>query len=79
MADEKIIEGKKVEAAEAQKVDRKKVGKGQKNVPAAEVEGQIRRWVTVRCPWCASLNRILEDTERYLWFECWNCGNLFRY
>ena len=74
MADAKRV-GTKVEPTEV--TDPKKVGEGKKE--AAEVEGQELRVAYVWCPWCDARNRIIEDTERYLWFRCWNCRNYFKY
>ncbi|MBI5515180.1 MAG: hypothetical protein HY909_15495 [Deltaproteobacteria bacterium] len=48
-------------------------------VAAADASASYLRWVTVACPHCHSANRILEDTDRYLWFTCGYCGGSFQY
>lgn len=44
-----------------------------------EVGGRYRRWTSVVCPYCYSLNDILEETTQKLWFRCWNCSGTFLY
>ena len=45
---------------------------------APEVEGQMYVWRWCECPWCGVAVRILYDTDRYLWYQCGNCGGYFR-
>jgi hypothetical protein len=83
MADNKgnaeIPTGKKIEGQEAKKLDPAKMGVGLAGRPqAAEVEGQDRYWRWCQCPWCGAALRIWYDTDRYLWYQCGNCGGYFR-
>ena len=74
-----IPTGKKIEPHEAKKLDPTKMGVGLTGRPQApEVEGQAFVWRWCECPWCGAAVRILYDTDRYLWYQCGNCGGYFR-
>ena len=45
----------------------------------ADATASYLRWNVAVCPHCGSANRILEDTDRYLWFTCAGCGGQFRF
>lgn len=45
----------------------------------ADATASYLRWNVAVCPHCGTANRILEDTDRYLWFTCAGCGGSFRF
>ena len=44
-----------------------------------DASASFMRWNIAICPYCGTANRVLEDTQRYLWFRCGRCGGQFRF
>ncbi len=44
-----------------------------------EVGGRYRRYNSVICPYCSTINRIIEETNYRMWFRCGRCGGAFQY
>ena len=57
-------------------VDPSKIGAGKKP-DLAEVEAQWQYYDTYACPWCFTLNDVVVDTNQWLRYRCWACGNIF--
>lgn len=45
----------------------------------SEVGGRYLRASAVICPYCYSVNNVLEETDYRQWFQCWNCSGAFQY
>jgi hypothetical protein len=76
-----VVQATKVEAAEAETLDRAMMGVSINTPPGeaeAEVEGQYRYWKLVRCPWCRNVAWCRLDSSVYIWFTCCNCGRAFK-
>lgn len=77
MADN-VKKATKLEAHEAEKMDRSKMGVALVNPPAdPDVEAQAQ-WALVECPWCASVVRIWYYSSVYAWYTCGVCGGAFQ-
>jgi hypothetical protein len=70
-----VIVGKEPTGA----VDESKVAKGVAVPPKSrdEVGGRARLAVWVECPYCWANNYIIEDTDVYRYYQCWNCNRYF--
>jgi DNA-directed RNA polymerase subunit RPC12/RpoP len=79
MAEIKVIEGTKIDEAEAAKLDPGKMGISMTATPhTPEVEGQALLYAYTRCPWCGHVGRSVVSTSRYIWYRCGGCGQPFR-
>ena len=73
-----IKQGKKIDKAEVDKLDKKKQVAGLKEEPS-QVSGQFRYDGWRSCPYCGASNYCVGmDSDVYLAFRCWSCGNWFR-
>lgn len=70
-----VKSGKKIEKADADKLDRGQMGVALANNDA-EVEAQAHP-ALVQCPHCASVVRIVQYDSVYAWYTCGVCGGAF--
>jgi len=76
MGEATVKKGTKITREEAKSLDRTKMGVGITKAP--EVEGQELYVGLVECPWCRTLNRVILDTNYYVWWTCGGCGGHYR-
>ncbi|MHC5010186.1 MAG: hypothetical protein ACYTG6_04445 [Planctomycetota bacterium] len=69
--------GTKIEADEAETLDRNKMGVGTPRPPSGDVEGQEGMEYVI-CPWYGAVNYVYVSDVRWIWYTCWSCGNPFK-
>jgi predicted RNA-binding Zn-ribbon protein involved in translation (DUF1610 family) len=74
-----IRKGIPIELAEAESLDRVKMGVALCGPPVeTDVAGQRRYMGLTQCPWCGQIARCEIDSDLYTWFTCGQCGRPFR-